>query len=104
MDDGLSALKWLQGQAKLRESGEEEEVWLRDEEVEFDNVIVFGDSSGGNMAHHLAIRLGPGSVELRPVRVRGYVLLSPFFGGEERTKRELERPREEFWTQDIFDK
>ncbi|XP_038716572.1 probable carboxylesterase 15 [Tripterygium wilfordii] len=103
VDDGLNALRWLQGQGKLRDSGDEKEVWLCEEVVDFDNVFVFGDSSGGNMAHHLAVRLTPGSVELEPVRVRGYVMLTPFFGGMVRTKREEERPCEAFWSQHIFD-
>jgi acetyl esterase/lipase len=53
--------------------------WMRPEGVvDFDKVFLLGDSSGGNMAHHVGIRLGPGSIELQPVRVRGYVLLAPF--------------------------
>uniref|UniRef100_A0A7N2L5S2 Uncharacterized protein n=1 Tax=Quercus lobata TaxID=97700 RepID=A0A7N2L5S2_QUELO len=47
-----------------------------------------GDSFGGNVAHHVALRLGVGLVELEPVRVRGYVLLVPFFGGSVKTRSE----------------
>ncbi|KAJ4705457.1 putative Alpha/beta-Hydrolases superfamily protein [Melia azedarach] len=84
MDDAFTAMKWLQAQA-LSNNGDE---WFS--EVEFDKVFVIGDSSGGNIAHHLAVQLGfgGGSTELAPVRVRGYVLLAPFFGGEVRTKSE----------------
>ncbi|KAM2890616.1 hypothetical protein FF1_008747 [Malus domestica] len=56
--------------------------------ADFDRVFVLGESSGGNMAHHLAIRLATGSVQPAPIRVRGFVLLAPFFGGVERTKSE----------------
>lgn len=85
MDDALTSLKWLQAQAV---SGIPDK-WLRDQ-ADFDRVYIIGDSSGGNMAHHLAIQLGPGSPELAPVRVRGYVLMAPFFGGTVRTKSETE--------------
>ncbi|KAM1524101.1 hypothetical protein ACFX10_008736 [Malus domestica] len=56
--------------------------------ADFDRVFVLGESSGGNMAHHLAIRLATGSVQPAPIRVRGFVLLAPYFGGVERTKSE----------------
>ncbi|KAJ4705458.1 putative Alpha/beta-Hydrolases superfamily protein [Melia azedarach] len=83
MEDAFTAVKWLQGQA-LSENGD---TWFS--EAEFDKVFVIGDSSGGNIAHHLAVQLGSGGgSELAPVRVRGYVLLAPFFGGEVRTKSE----------------
>ncbi|PIN12941.1 Carboxylesterase [Handroanthus impetiginosus] len=100
LEDGGSALKWLRDQALTRVWDE----WLGDVGVDFEKVFVLGDSSGGNMAHHLAVELGEGSPELAPVRIRGYVLLSPFFGGTERTKSEEERPHEEFWSQEIYDR
>ncbi|KAL4370562.1 hypothetical protein S245_019456 [Arachis hypogaea] len=62
-----------------------------------------GDSSGGNIAHHLAVRFGPGSREIKPVRIRGYVLLAPFFGGVVRTKSE-EGPSERMLTLDLLDR
>lgn len=105
--DGLAALKWLQLQArddketnKLRE---DDDAWFKDGEVDFDRVFVLGDSSGGNIAHHLAVQLQSGSVELAPVRIRGYVLLAPFFGGVMRTKSE-DGPRESVLNLDILDR
>lgn len=82
------------------ENGEE---WLRGDEVEFEQVYVVGDSSGGNIAHHLAVSLGNGSPDLGPVRVRGYVLVAPFFGGVVRTKSE-EGPPEGLLNQEILDR
>lgn len=102
MEDAFSAMKWLQSQA-LSEKVDDDDEWFHD--VEFDKVFVLGDSSGGNIAHHLAVRLGGGvggSEELAPVRVRGYVLLAPFFGGVVRTKSEA-GPSEEHLTLDILD-
>lgn len=95
----MSAVRWLQRQA-LSESGD---AWLSGGAVDFGRVFVAGDSSGGNIAHHLAVRFGIGSTEVEPVRVRGYVLLAPFFGGEVRTKSE-EGPSEEFLSLEILDR
>ncbi|WCJ34128.1 alpha/beta-Hydrolases superfamily protein [Euphorbia peplus] len=99
MDDGVSAIKWLQSQV-LSENGD---AWLCNEEVDFDRVFIMGDSSGGNIAHHLAVRLGAGSTGLSPVRVRGYILMAPFFGGVARTKSE-EGPSEQFLNLEILDR
>ncbi|XP_022000680.1 probable carboxylesterase 15 [Helianthus annuus] len=95
MDDALVALKWLQELAtRTNPNGGQtfDDMWVGDHDVvdgfDFDRFCIFGDSSGGNIAHHLAVRLGPGSLELTPVKVRGYVMLTPFFGGMERTKSE----------------
>ncbi|THG13618.1 hypothetical protein TEA_024054 [Camellia sinensis var. sinensis] len=100
IEDVYGALKWVQDQA-VCESPDE---WVCGDEVEFDNVFILGDSSGGNVAHHLAVRIRPGSEELKPVQIRGYVLLSPFFGGAVLTKSEEERACEEFWNLDMYDR
>ncbi|KAL2522235.1 putative carboxylesterase 15 [Forsythia ovata] len=59
MDDALSAVKWLQIQALSNSP----DPWLSDG-VDFDRVFKVGDSSCGNLAHHLAVKLGPRSPEL----------------------------------------
>ncbi|KAK8712490.1 hypothetical protein V6N13_147729 [Hibiscus sabdariffa] len=101
LDDACMALKWLKGQA-VHGNVENMDPWLTG--VDFDRVFVLGDSSGGNLAHHLAVRFKAGSVELAPVRVRGYVMLSPFFGGSVRTKSEQEHPCEAFWNLEMYDR
>lgn len=73
IDDVLGAVEWVRARA-----GGGDRWWSG---VDFDRVFVVGDSSGGNLAHHLAVRLGMGSAVAAPVRTRGYILLSPFFGG-----------------------
>lgn len=57
LEDACCALKWLQGQAIMHANVMD--TWLG--EVDFDRVFVLGYSSGGNLAHHLAARFGPGS-------------------------------------------
>ncbi|GAA0172968.1 deacetylase [Lithospermum erythrorhizon] len=88
LEDCLNSLLWLQAQAF---SNSEISVFgdVHNGDFDLDRVFVIGDSSGGNLAYHLAVRLGPGSLELAPVRVRGYVLIAPFLGGVEKTKSEL---------------
>ncbi|KAK6944157.1 Alpha/beta hydrolase fold-3 [Dillenia turbinata] len=68
IEDGLGALKWLKDQASC--GGD---AWAF-EGVDFDRVFVLGDSSGGTITHHLAVRLGPGSEELNPLQVKGFSL------------------------------
>ncbi|XP_073040703.1 gibberellin receptor GID1B-like [Primulina eburnea] len=72
-DDGWTALKWVQSRSWLR-SGKESKV----------HVFLAGDSSGGNIAHYVAVRAS----EEECVEVLGNVLLHPLFGGEERTESE----------------
>ncbi|KAK4847431.1 hypothetical protein QYF36_001771 [Acer negundo] len=64
------------------------DVWLDTCEVDFSRVFVLDDSSVANIAHHLAVKFQAGSTALASVRVRGYVLLAPFFGGVVRTRLE----------------
>ncbi|KAM7522919.1 hypothetical protein LguiA_012821 [Lonicera macranthoides] len=99
IEDGFVAMKWLQGQAEMEEGDE----WLT-EVADFGRVSVSGDSAGGNITHHLAVRLGAGSVQLSPIRVKGYVLLAPFFGGTVLTKSEVEGPKDAFLNWQLIDR
>ncbi|EXC34655.1 Gibberellin receptor GID1B [Morus notabilis] len=72
-DDGWAALKWVTTRSWLR-SGEDSKV----------HVYLAGDSSGGNIAHHVAAR----AAESDEVQVLGNILLHPMFGGEKRTESE----------------
>ncbi|XP_043697776.1 probable carboxylesterase 18 isoform X2 [Telopea speciosissima] len=46
-----------------------------------------GDSAGGNLAHHVAVRSG--RADFKRVKVIGQISIQPFFGGEERTESEI---------------
>ncbi|KAJ7975918.1 alpha/beta-Hydrolases superfamily protein [Quillaja saponaria] len=104
MEDAVEAVRWVQRQALLTLSEVDGggDAWLGGE-VDFDRVFIVGDSSGGNLAHHLAVRFGSGSMKVDPVRVRGYVLLAPFFGGEVRTNSE-EKGSEQLLSLEILDR
>ncbi|WCJ40211.1 alpha/beta-Hydrolases superfamily protein [Euphorbia peplus] len=99
IEDGFMAVKWLQDQAVC----EHPDSWLNDS-ADFDKVFISGDSAGGNIAHHLAVRLRAGSPNLSPVRVRGYVLLAPFFGGTVLSKSEVEGPKDAFLNWELIDR
>lgn len=99
IEDGFLAVKWLQGQAVA----EEPDPWLNDV-ADFSRVFISGDSAGGNIAHNLAVRLGAGSPELSPVRLRGYVYLAPFFGGTVLSKSEAEGPKDAFLNWELIDR
>lgn len=72
-DDGWAALKWVHSRPWLQ-SGEDGKV----------HVYLAGDSSGGNIAHHVAVRAAESDVE-----VLGNILLHPMFGGQKRTESEM---------------
>ena len=99
IEDGFTAVKWLQAQAVSYEP----DPWLS-EVADFSRVFISGDSAGGNIAHNLAVRLSSGSSELAPVRIRGYVLLAPFFGGTTLTKSEAEGPKDAFLNLELIDR
>ncbi|KAK1398964.1 Gibberellin receptor GID1 [Heracleum sosnowskyi] len=71
-DDGWTALKWVHSRPWLK-SGKDSKV----------HVYLAGDSSGGNIAHHVAVKAAESGVE-----VLGNILLHPFFGGQERKDSE----------------
>ncbi|CAL9116470.1 unnamed protein product [Musa acuminata var. zebrina] len=71
-DDGWAALKWASG-----------EPWLRSGKDAKLRVFLAGDSSGGNIAHHVALRAAESGIE-----VAGNVLLNAMFGGNCRTESE----------------
>ncbi|KAI5680953.1 hypothetical protein M9H77_02180 [Catharanthus roseus] len=93
IEDSFMALKWLHNQAV--DTKEASDPWLTDV-ADFSRVFVSGDSSGGNMAHHLVVKFGAGSPELAPVQVKGYLLLEPFFGGTVLTRSEAEGSKDAF--------
>ena len=115
VDDGAGFLRWLREQS-ASPAAAGADAWLA-EAADFGRVFVTGDSAGGTIAHHLAVRAGlaaaaaatkrgepAGHNDVDPVTVRGYVLLMPFFGGVRRTRSEAECPAEVLLNLDLFDR
>ncbi|KAI3975698.1 hypothetical protein MKX01_023124 [Papaver californicum] len=71
-DDGWAALTWVHSKQWLG-SGKDSKV----------RTYLVGDSSGGNIVHHVALRAVESGTE-----VMGNILLNPMFGGIERTESE----------------
>ncbi|KAL5768409.1 hypothetical protein ACOSP7_014963 [Xanthoceras sorbifolium] len=70
-DDGWTALKWVNSR-----------TWLQSKDSKV-HVYLAGDSSGGNIVHHVALRAMESGID-----VLGNMLLNPMFGGQERTESE----------------
>ncbi|KAG8368338.1 hypothetical protein BUALT_Bualt15G0035200 [Buddleja alternifolia] len=68
-EDSWLALKWV---------GSGQEEWIKDY-ADLDRVYLCGDSAGGNIAHHMAIRVG--SENPIGINLRGVFLNCPFFWG-----------------------
>jgi acetyl esterase/lipase len=96
IDDGAAAVLWL-----ARQGGGD--PWVA-EAADLGRVFVSGDSAGGTIAHHLAVRFGGSPADLAPVAVRGYVQLMPFFGGVARTRSEAECPADAFLDRPLNDR
>uniref|UniRef100_A0A0D6QS03 Alpha/beta hydrolase fold-3 domain-containing protein n=1 Tax=Araucaria cunninghamii TaxID=56994 RepID=A0A0D6QS03_ARACU len=74
-DDGWTALQWVTSSVSR--------PWLRHEVDTRRHLFLAGDSSGGNIVHHVARRAGENGIPLG-----GNILLHPMFGGERRTDSE----------------
>lgn len=97
IEDGFSALKWLQSVAL----GNEIEPWIV-EKADFNRVFLIGDSSGGNLVHSVAARAG--ETDLAPLKLAGGIPIHPGFVRAKRSKSEIENPQSPFLTLDMVDK
>ncbi|GAB2262204.1 hypothetical protein Droror1_Dr00003201 [Drosera rotundifolia] len=98
IEDGVAAVEWLKGEAE-KGAGD---TWIGDV-ADFRQVFVCGDSAGGNIAHHVAVRARSGWLGPK-VRVRGFVMLAPYFGGTERTRSEAEGRKDTFLNLENIDR
>ncbi|XP_050224200.1 gibberellin receptor GID1C [Mercurialis annua] len=71
-DDGWTALNWVKSR-----------TWLESKKDSKVHIYLAGDSSGGNIVHHVALRAIESGID-----VLGNILLNPMFGGQERTESE----------------
>ncbi|KAL6219245.1 hypothetical protein ACLB2K_012451 [Fragaria x ananassa] len=75
-DDGLDVLKFI----------DDRQNSSLFEAANLGHCFLAGDSAGGNIAHHVAVRAS--RHEFDNVKVVGMLAIQPFFGGEERTESE----------------
>ncbi|RDX81435.1 putative carboxylesterase 17, partial [Mucuna pruriens] len=85
-DDGLKAIMWVKQQMLYQHKNSE---WWTSK-CNFSSVFLGGDSAGANIAYNVATRLGAScdAAALRPLNLKGLILIQPFFGGELRTASE----------------
>ncbi|KAJ4978161.1 hypothetical protein NE237_008941 [Protea cynaroides] len=97
-EDGYSVLLWLQAVAL----GNLAEPWLK-ANGDFQRIFLIGDSSGGNIVHEVAARVGLDN--LNPIQLAGGIPIHPGFVRAERSKSELEKKFETpFLTLEMVDK
>ncbi|XP_077231706.1 putative carboxylesterase 18 [Tasmannia lanceolata] len=91
-DDGVDVIRFLDKSNGLIPGAD----WAR--------CFLAGDSSGGNVAHHVARMISeiPKS-EFRAIKMIGLVLLQPFLGGQERTPAELRLVRVPLYSLSLAD-
>ncbi|CAK7326542.1 unnamed protein product [Dovyalis caffra] len=87
-DDGIKALMWLKQQAL---SVGADNRWTT--QCNFSNMFLAGDSAGANIAFNIIARLdsfnaGQAAAAMKPLTLKGIILIQPFFGGETRTNSE----------------
>jgi acetyl esterase/lipase len=88
IEDGAYFLSWLRAQSELAA-----DPWLA-ESADFARTFISGASAGANLAHHVTVHAASTQTQLglNSLRVAGYVLLSAFFGGSDRTAAEADPP------------
>jgi hypothetical protein len=74
-------------EAVLRFLDENKSILFLPENAGVSTCFLAGDSAGGNLAHHVAVRACKAG--LQKIRVIGLISIQPFFGGEERTEAEI---------------
>ncbi|KAF3947709.1 hypothetical protein CMV_026190 [Castanea mollissima] len=75
-EDGFDVLKFI----------DEENLEHFPQNANLKQCFLAGDSAGGNIAHHVALKASES--KFLKLRVTGLIALQPFFGGEERTESE----------------
>ncbi|KAL9409568.1 hypothetical protein AB3S75_047890 [Citrus x aurantiifolia] len=77
--DAVEVLHWIKTT---------QEHWLI-KYADLSSCFIMGDSGGGNVAYHAALLAAAQVDDLLPLKIRGLILLKPFFGGVKRTESEL---------------
>lgn len=87
-DDGLKAIMWVKQQMLHQQHNKGGSEWWTSK-CNFSSVFLGGDSAGANIAYNVATRLcACDGAALRPLNLKGLILIQPFFGGEVRTGSE----------------
>ncbi|KAH7865956.1 hypothetical protein Vadar_013585 [Vaccinium darrowii] len=77
-DDSWSAFQWI----GTHRNGNGPELCL-DRYVDFGRVFLAGESAGATIAHYVAVRVGSTTAGFEGMRVRGMIIVHPYFQGSE---------------------
>ncbi|XP_041021326.1 probable carboxylesterase 9 [Juglans microcarpa x Juglans regia] len=88
--DAMDAICWVKNQA----TNPKGEQWLRDY-GDFSRCYLYGCGNGGNMVFFVGIKVC--ALQLEPMNIAGMIMNQPLFGGEERTKSELNYATDEIF-------
>lgn len=83
-EDSWLALKWVASHV----GGNGSDEWLN-QYADFEKVFIGGDSAGGNIAHHLSIRVGKENLD--GLKLEGSFYIHPYFWGVDRIGSELKQ-------------
>ena len=78
-DDSVEALHWIKTT---------HEKMIRDH-VDYSKCYLMGTSAGGNIAYHVGLRVSKAVDDLEPLKIKGLLLHTPFFGATQRSESEL---------------
>jgi acetyl esterase/lipase len=108
MDAGVDVLRRLRSIVTSDAAGtlEDPAAELLRKAADVSRVFLVGDSSGGNLVHHVAARVGEDGADVwSPLRVAGGVPIHPGFVRATRSRSELENTSDSvFFTLDMADK
>ncbi|KAK4477048.1 hypothetical protein RD792_016250 [Penstemon davidsonii] len=85
-EDSWLVVKWVFSHFK----GNGNEMWLK-KYADFRRVYLAGDSAGGNIAHHMGVRVGLENLD-PGINIDGLFLNCPFFWGKRAIGNETENP------------
>ncbi|GAB4833694.1 hypothetical protein Ancab_031941 [Ancistrocladus abbreviatus] len=77
-EDSWNALQWVASHS----TGYGSDAWLNDY-GDFDHIFIAGDSAGGNITHHMALRV-TNHHQISKIKIEGAILIHPYFWGNER--------------------
>ncbi|XP_045808028.1 carboxylesterase 1-like [Trifolium pratense] len=77
--DSVEVLHWIKTS---------KDPWLT-RHVDYSRCYLMGESAGGNIAYNAGLRAASIVNEIKPVNIKGLILIQPFFGGTKRTPSEL---------------
>ncbi|QCE08261.1 carboxylesterase 1-like [Vigna unguiculata] len=77
-EDSVEALHWIKAS---------NDAWLR--HADYSRCYLMGESAGGNIAYTAGLRAAAEVDKLKPLKIKGLILIQPFFGGRKRSPSEI---------------